>query len=633
MREGILLMGAGELKQYIALQSYVTTYNPVNEEIKVWSTYANCWAEIITLSGKNTESGDKDELEYTHAIKIRFSGDIKPEHRVVYNSETYEILYVIDKDKSKKYQLIRAIQIYPESEESNEVGAKGHASEITSYYDEDEGFTYLDIDEWILYARNSTAFTGSETTDDLFTSQSVNTGELTQSFSHSNLDDVLGNGSYHLDSTDLTNIETLTDGSDADALHEHDKYIVNDGSKGSQRIQEQLTVGDLNITDSITIGDSDLYQNPQDELILTSENGIYLLVNNKEAYFDEIGNLTLSNNLNANTVNANAVDSEDIYSGGTAYFDNVNANNGDSININDDISIETGKSINFGSTPAYSQTRKLKIFDDGTQLAARMSLIGTGDNGYPAIEFVTDGNTNKRTLIRHDGEGSNDYGLYFYTTNNSVVNTAAHISGAGDFVFDKNGDLILDTYSKIDCTDSYPASSFDPVVEFNTITAGTKPYASGILKDTSSEKVFLNLNTTSINSSLFSAGVDDGVTSGITNYRTLTITAGGTISMGNGINPRDTNLYRLEANHLKTDDSLTVGDELTVEGDAKIKSDTKKMFFGEGDDSAIWYDGSDLHIDAQQVGSGTVILENLPTSSVGLPSGGVWNDSGTLKIV
>jgi hypothetical protein len=29
----------------------------------------------------------------------------------------------------------------------------------------------------------------------------------------------------------------------------------------------------------------------------------------------------------------------------------------------------------------------------------------------------------------------------------------------------------------------------------------------------------------------------------------------------------------------------------------------------------------------------TLVLTNLPTSATGLPSGSVWNDSGTLKIV
>jgi hypothetical protein len=29
----------------------------------------------------------------------------------------------------------------------------------------------------------------------------------------------------------------------------------------------------------------------------------------------------------------------------------------------------------------------------------------------------------------------------------------------------------------------------------------------------------------------------------------------------------------------------------------------------------------------------TIVLTDLPTSSTGLPSGSVWNDSGTLKIV
>ena len=72
-----------------------------------------------------------------------------------------------------------------------------------------------------------------------------------------------------------------------------------------------------------------------------------------------------------------------------------------------------GSSLQIGSTPAYSPTRSIKLHDDGVQYGARLSLIGTNDDGFPGLEMVTDGNLAKRTLIRHEGEGSNDYGLSF----------------------------------------------------------------------------------------------------------------------------------------------------------------------------------------------------------------------------
>ena len=89
-------------------------------------------------------------------------------------------------------------------------------------------------------------------------------------------------------------------------------------------------------------------------------------------------------------------------------------------------------SLQIGLTPAYSPTRTIKLHDDGVQYGARLSLIGTNDDGFPGLEMVTDGNLSKRTLIRHEGEGSNDYGLSFYTTNNSTVSEKVRFDGDGN---------------------------------------------------------------------------------------------------------------------------------------------------------------------------------------------------------
>ena len=93
--------------------------------------------------------------------------------------------------------------------------------------------------------------------------------------------------------------------------------------------------------------------------------------------------------------------------------------------------IVSGGNLQIGSTPAYSQTRSIKLHDNGVQYAARVSLVGTNDNGGPGLEMVTDGSLSKRTIIRHEGEGSNDYGLAFFTTDNGTTSEKVRFDGNG----------------------------------------------------------------------------------------------------------------------------------------------------------------------------------------------------------
>ena len=95
--------------------------------------------------------------------------------------------------------------------------------------------------------------------------------------------------------------------------------------------------------------------------------------------------------------------------------------------------IQANNTVNVGSTPAYTETRKIKVFDDGTANAARVSLIGTGNGGNPALEFVTDGSITKRTLIRHEADGpTGDYSLNFFTTDGGSIAQRFRIAGSGN---------------------------------------------------------------------------------------------------------------------------------------------------------------------------------------------------------
>ena len=86
-----------------------------------------------------------------------------------------------------------------------------------------------------------------------------------------------------------------------------------------------------------------------------------------------------------------------------------------------------------GSTPAFTQSRSLKVFDNGTNGAARVSLVATSGLSFgPGLEMLLDGSLNKRTLIRMDAEASNDYGFNFFTSNNNSVGSAMKLTGNKD---------------------------------------------------------------------------------------------------------------------------------------------------------------------------------------------------------
>jgi len=128
-------------------------------------------------------------------------------------------------------------------------------------------------------------------------------------------------------------------------------------------------------------------------------------------------------------------------------------------------------SLQVGSTPAFPYTRTVKLHDDGVQFGARLALIGTTDNGFPGLEMVTDGDTSKRTLIRHEGEGSNDYGISFFTTNNGVVAEKVRFDGDG------NVGIGTDTPSgKLHIAGSAQNSYIEPIVE-NTAAIGAAGFS------------------------------------------------------------------------------------------------------------------------------------------------------------
>lgn len=68
------------------------------------------------------------------------------------------------------------------------------------------------------------------------------------------------------------------------------------------------------------------------------------------------------------------------------------------------------------------------------------------------------------------------------------------------------------------------------------------------------------------------------------------------------------------------DKTVTFGGNITTTSNIYNKLDNAKHYFGAGNDASIYYDGTDLHIDSQEVGSGHIILDS-PKTTTGDPTG------------
>lgn len=103
-------MRSGSLNRRITVQSYTTTVNAYGEPIKSWSTYAQRWAAVEPLLGREYWAAQQVVAENSVRFRMRHDATtsaITPKMRVSYDSRTFDINSVINvKEQSKEIVLM-----------------------------------------------------------------------------------------------------------------------------------------------------------------------------------------------------------------------------------------------------------------------------------------------------------------------------------------------------------------------------------------------------------------------------------------------------------------------------------------------------------------------------------------------
>jgi SPP1 family predicted phage head-tail adaptor len=88
-----MTIGAGKLDRRIALQSATVTNDAnYNEEDLTWATYATVWARMEFHKSDEGEGQSREYAEMGLYFTIRHRTDVTAEHRIVYESNNYEII-------------------------------------------------------------------------------------------------------------------------------------------------------------------------------------------------------------------------------------------------------------------------------------------------------------------------------------------------------------------------------------------------------------------------------------------------------------------------------------------------------------------------------------------------------------
>jgi SPP1 family predicted phage head-tail adaptor len=92
-------MQAGKLNRRITIQQQATTQDEYGQPVETWTTFAEVWAEIRDMTGKEYFAAQATQNAVQTKITIRYRAGIVPAMRVVHGADVYNIEAVLGQDK------------------------------------------------------------------------------------------------------------------------------------------------------------------------------------------------------------------------------------------------------------------------------------------------------------------------------------------------------------------------------------------------------------------------------------------------------------------------------------------------------------------------------------------------------
>lgn len=100
-------MRAGKLRHRITIQEVIETKSASGAPIHTWRDWADVWASVEPLRGREFFASKQIQAEVSTRIRIRYLEGVTPKMQVLFNSKTYLIDSVINpEERNREMQLM-----------------------------------------------------------------------------------------------------------------------------------------------------------------------------------------------------------------------------------------------------------------------------------------------------------------------------------------------------------------------------------------------------------------------------------------------------------------------------------------------------------------------------------------------
>ena len=100
------MIDPGRLRERVTIQQATETRNRLGESVASWSTFAERWASVEGLSGREVLQAGQQQTEVTHRVRLRYVTGLKATMRILWRGRTLEITSLLEHNNRSEHELL-----------------------------------------------------------------------------------------------------------------------------------------------------------------------------------------------------------------------------------------------------------------------------------------------------------------------------------------------------------------------------------------------------------------------------------------------------------------------------------------------------------------------------------------------
>ena len=103
-------MRIGPLRHRVTIRTYTKTRDGYGAEIETWADFADVWASVEPLIGREYMAAKQITAEVSHKIRMRYIEGLLPTMTIAWGDREFEIVSIINVSERNKEILIMATE-------------------------------------------------------------------------------------------------------------------------------------------------------------------------------------------------------------------------------------------------------------------------------------------------------------------------------------------------------------------------------------------------------------------------------------------------------------------------------------------------------------------------------------------